>query len=184
MRASAPLGLVTGVFDRLDMEPQKKRKRLTLDEKAAIIRAVTSGQKKCDVAAAHGIPASTLSTILKGKDDILRASSSGNLAHKKALKTTPHGKVEEALFAWFTDVRAKNIPVSGDLLQQKARSFACLLGDDEFKASPGWLSRFKERYSIVGKVLSGEASCVNMTVVGDWLSENLEACWKRGGSGG
>lgn len=58
MRASAPLGLVTGVFDRLDMEPQKKRKRLTLDEKAAIIRAVTSGQKKCDVAAAHGIPAS------------------------------------------------------------------------------------------------------------------------------
>lgn len=82
MRASAPLGLVTGVFDRLDMEPQKKRKRLTLDEKAAIIRTVTSGQKKCDVAAAHGIPASTLSTILKGKDDILRASSSGNLAHK------------------------------------------------------------------------------------------------------
>lgn len=173
MRASAPLGLVTGVFDRLDMEPQKKRKRLTLDEKAAIIRAVTSGQKKCDVAAAHGIPASTLSTILKGKDDILRATSSGNLAHKKALKTTPHGKVEEALFAWFTDVRAKNIPVSGDLLQQKARSFACLLGDDEFKASPGWLSRFKERYSIVGKVLSGEASCVNMAVVGDWLSENV-----------
>ncbi|KAK8776523.1 hypothetical protein V5799_030134 [Amblyomma americanum] len=47
--------------------------------------------------------------------------------------------MEEALFAWFMDLRAKNsIPVSGDLLQQKARSFACLLGDNEFKASPGF----------------------------------------------
>ncbi|KAK8772455.1 hypothetical protein V5799_024302 [Amblyomma americanum] len=156
------------------MEPCKKRKRLTLDEKADIIHAVTSGQKKCDVAASHGIPASTLSTILKGKDDILRATSSGNLSRKKTLKTTPQSKMEEALFAWFMDLRAKNsIPVSGDLLQQKARSFACLLGDNEFKASPGWLSRFKERHGIVGKVLSGEASSVSMAVVGYWQSENV-----------
>ncbi|KAK8771920.1 hypothetical protein V5799_024835 [Amblyomma americanum] len=82
--------------------------------------------------------------------------------------------MEEALFAWFMDLRAKNsIPVSGDLLQQKARSFACLLGDNEFKASPGWLSRFKERHGIVGKVLSAEASSVSMAVVGDWQSENV-----------
>ncbi|KAH6948319.1 hypothetical protein HPB50_023427 [Hyalomma asiaticum] len=90
-------------------------------------------------------------------------------AKKKALKTSPHGKVEEAHFAWFMDLQAKSIPVGRDLLQQKARSFVCLFGDDEFKASSGRLSCFKERRGIVGKMLNGEASSTNMAVVGDWL---------------
>ncbi|KAH9370407.1 hypothetical protein HPB48_020400 [Haemaphysalis longicornis] len=68
-----------------DIEPLRKGKRLTLDEQRHVIRGVRNGQKKCDVAAAHDIP-DTLSTILKGKDDIIRATSSGNASRKKALK--------------------------------------------------------------------------------------------------
>ncbi|KAM7281492.1 tigger transposable element-derived protein 6-like [Ixodes scapularis] len=153
--------------------PKKKRKVLTLEEKANIIRAVASGRKKCDVAAEHGIPASTLSTILKTKDAIILATSSGNGSKKKNLKTTPHEKLEEALFMWFNDMRARNVPLSGEVVQQKALNYACLLGFDEFKASPGWLSRFKERYGIVGKVSSGESSSVNKQGVDEWLSENV-----------
>lgn len=63
--------------------------------------------------------------------------------------------------------------MSGDLLESKARCFACLLGEQEFKASPGWLSCFKERHSIIKKVLNAEARSVNTAVVGDWLSENV-----------
>ncbi|XP_040070451.3 tigger transposable element-derived protein 6-like [Ixodes scapularis] len=153
--------------------PKKKRKVLTLEEKANIIRAVASGRKKCDVAAEHGIPASTLSTILKTKDAIILATSSGNGSKKKNLKTTPHEKLEEALFMWFNDMRARNVPLSGEVVQQKALNYACLLGFDEFKASPGWLSRFKERYGIVGKVSSGESSSVNKQGADEWLSENV-----------
>lgn len=67
----------------------------------------------------------------------------------------------------------KNIPMSGDLLQQKVRLFACSLGDDEFKASSGWLSRFKEWRGTVGKVLNSEASSANMAAIRGWLSENV-----------
>ncbi|KAG0427315.1 hypothetical protein HPB47_025620 [Ixodes persulcatus] len=153
--------------------PKKKRKVLTLEEKANIIHAVASGRKKCDVAAEHGIPASTLSTILKAKDAIILATSSGNASKKKHLKTTPPEKLEEALFMWFNDMRAQNVPLSGEVVQRKALGYACLLGFDEFKASPGWLSSFKERYGIVGKVSSGESSSVNKQGADEWLSENV-----------
>ncbi|XP_040072206.2 tigger transposable element-derived protein 6-like [Ixodes scapularis] len=153
--------------------PKKKRKVLSLEEKAKAISAVASGRKKCDVAAEHGIPASTLSTILKGKDAILRAASSGKATKKKNLKTTPYEKLEEALYTWFMDMRAKNVPISGEVLQRKALCFACLLGFDDFKASSGWLTRFKGRYAVVGKVICGEENSVNRLEAGDWLSENV-----------
>ncbi|KAG0424722.1 hypothetical protein HPB47_028089 [Ixodes persulcatus] len=48
-----------------------------------------------------------------GKDAILRAASSGKATKKKNLKTTPYEKLEEALYTWFMDMRAKNTPISG-----------------------------------------------------------------------
>lgn len=82
-----------------EMEPPtKKRKVLTLEERADIIRAVASGQKSCCRAR---LP-STLSTILKSKDAIisattattLSATSSGHPSKKKNFKTTPQEKIE------------------------------------------------------------------------------------------
>ncbi|KAH6948063.1 hypothetical protein HPB50_022773 [Hyalomma asiaticum] len=46
----------------------------------------------------HGIPASTLLTILKAKDAIILPTSSGNASKKKHKNTTPHEKLKEALF--------------------------------------------------------------------------------------
>ncbi|KAH9376288.1 hypothetical protein HPB48_015012 [Haemaphysalis longicornis] len=60
----------------------------------------------------------------------------------------PRGTVERAVFKWFLDTRAVNMPVSGALLQRKARDFACIMGYDSFLASSGWLQRFKERHDI------------------------------------
>lgn len=57
------------------------------------------------------------------------------------------------------------------MVQQEAGSFACLLGYRESKANPGWLSHLKERYRIVGKVLSSESSSVIQAEVGEWLLE-------------
>lgn len=68
------------VLRRLEMKPP--RKVLNLEEKD-IIQAVTSRRKKCDMAAEHGIPASSPSTTLTGKDAISHATSSGNVSIKK-----------------------------------------------------------------------------------------------------
>lgn len=46
-----------------------------------------SGRKKFNVAAEHGIPASILYTIIKGKDTIVCAAFPGNASKEENLKT-------------------------------------------------------------------------------------------------
>ncbi|KAG0415785.1 hypothetical protein HPB47_007045 [Ixodes persulcatus] len=94
-----------------------KRKVLALDIKAKIIAEVMNGEKKKTVAKKYGISQSSLSTILKLKDSIIATvSASGSSTAKKNLKTAAYVDVEKALFTWFTDMRAKNVPLSGELL--------------------------------------------------------------------
>ena len=51
------------------------------------------------------------------------------------------------LFEWFKQARAKNIPVSGPLLQEKATIYAAKLVFDKFKASNGLLERRETKQS-------------------------------------
>ncbi|KAG0444570.1 hypothetical protein HPB47_013651 [Ixodes persulcatus] len=50
------------------------------------------------------------------------------------------------------DIRARDVPLSGAVVKQKAKDFGCLLYRDDFKASSGCLHRFKARHEIVGKM--------------------------------
>ena len=46
--------------------------------------------------------------------------------------------------------------------------FATSLGLSDFKASSGWLMRFKNRHNIHGAVCSGESGAVDLTACDDW----------------
>lgn len=92
------------------------------------------------MAAGHGIPASTFSTISKGKDNIIHATSSAIASGKNKLKTTSQGMfgmLEEALFTWFEATRAKKVPLRVEVAQQKALCFARRL-----QGKPHWLIIF------------------------------------------
>ncbi|KAL9960092.1 hypothetical protein ACROYT_G033497 [Oculina patagonica] len=54
--------------------------------------------------------------------------------------------VDEATYEWYQKARTKKIPVTGPMLQEKAKRASEKLGDSTFKASNGWLDRFKKRY--------------------------------------
>lgn len=82
----------------------KKRKVLSLEDKAAILDAVSEGQRKKDVAARSGIPASSLSTTLASKDAIRNAMKAGT-SSKKRLKSSTYADVDKAVFTWFLDMR-------------------------------------------------------------------------------
>ena len=62
------------------------------------------------------------------------------------------------------------MPISGPILQEKAKRFAESLGVVNFKASSGWLSKFKSRYDIVGRTVCGESASVDLQVCDDWKS--------------
>jgi len=46
------------------------------------------------------------------------------------------------------------LDLSGDILKEKMMNFAELLNKNDFKASEGWFSEFKERYNIKEYVCS------------------------------
>ncbi|KAH8040924.1 hypothetical protein HPB51_013094 [Rhipicephalus microplus] len=136
----------------------KKRKFLSLEDKARIIAQAEAGKRKALIAEEFGIGASSLSTILKNKDAIGKALASGTSAKHKKVTQPVHEALDKAVYTWFVETRAQKIALSGDIVRQKALDFACMLGIDDFKASVGWLNRFKSRHSIIGKVLCGEAA--------------------------
>ncbi|XP_070390804.1 tigger transposable element-derived protein 6-like [Dermacentor albipictus] len=154
------------------------RKFLSLKDKARILAAVASGEKKGDVAKKFEISPSSLSTILKSKEAIEQALASGTSAKRKKLTPSAHEDLDKAMYAWFVETRAKNIPISGNAVQQKALNYACLLGIDDFKASTGWLSRFKARHDIVGKTLSGESASADTGNASAWISTNVSTLLK------
>lgn len=73
------------------------------------------------------------------------------------------------MLEWFRKARSKNIPVSGPILQQKACAVAAQMGmEQEFKASNGWLEKFKIWYNIKGMTVSGESGEDREETVQSW----------------
>jgi hypothetical protein len=67
---------------------------------------------------------------------------------KRFTKSTDD-EINRAVFEWFVSARAKGVPVSGPLIQVEASETEKKLGNDNFKASDGWLESFKRRHNIV-----------------------------------
>uniref|UniRef100_A0A8C9CI81 Tigger transposable element derived 6 n=1 Tax=Phocoena sinus TaxID=42100 RepID=A0A8C9CI81_PHOSS len=107
----------------------KKRRQFSPEEKMKVVEAVDSGKRKGDVAKEFRITPSTLSTFLK-----------------------------DPVFAWFQEIHAKNILVTGSVIRKKALNLANMLGYDNFQASVGWLNRFHDRHGIALKAVCREHS--------------------------
>lgn len=77
--------------------------------------------------------------------------------------------INDAVYDWFVLQRSKRIPISGQILQEYARKVAADMDNDSnFKASNGWLERFRARHNIQFRIISGEAAAVNDETVDDW----------------
>ena len=84
--------------------------------------------------------------------------------------------VNDAVFEWFCQARAKTISITGRLIQEKAARVALESNHDAFSASNGWLSRFQIRHNIKCSVLNGEASDVSEEVVAVWSGHLKDMC--------
>ncbi|KAL1470035.1 hypothetical protein MTO96_040713 [Rhipicephalus appendiculatus] len=109
------------------MASVKKRKNLDFATKLKAVQRVEVGEKSSTVADGIGIPGSTRSTLLKNKADIKAKAAEQRTSGACRVRAPAHGKVEKALYASFLEVRAKNIPVDGPMLMDKAKWFAAAL---------------------------------------------------------
>lgn len=70
---------------------------------------------------------------------------------------------------WIKQARHGKIPLTGPIIQAKARTYAELLNVEGFKASNGWFHRFKNRNAISWRPIVGESDGVNLEVTDNWL---------------
>ena len=55
------------------------------------------------------------------------------------------GELEASVLAWFKTARYKEILISGAMIEEQARKVADRLSLRDFKASIGWLNKFRSR---------------------------------------
>ena len=90
------------------------------------------------------------------------------LDRKRMFRKTANNELKAILYEWFKDSTARLLPVSGPLLQEKAKEIAAELNLKEFKASNGWLEAFRRRNNIVFGKMNGESGSIDAAVVADW----------------
>ena len=147
----------------------KKRRSISVKEKLEILNMVDNGHKITAVARKFGISSSTASTIVKERQKIKLLSNHYNIdPDRKRMRLGIYRDVDEAVHVWFRQMKRKNIPINGPMLQQKAREFAVQLGHQNFEGSSGWLFRFRERHGLTVKTMrdSDESNFYNCPGVG------------------
>lgn len=92
---------------------------------------------------------STVATILKDRQKISEQHRGSQLASsRKRLQIGNFQDLKAALLTWFKYAHSQDVPVSGPMLQEKARQFADALDVTGFDASAGWLHCFRKRNGI------------------------------------
>uniref|UniRef100_A0A147BNC8 Putative tigger transposable element-derived n=1 Tax=Ixodes ricinus TaxID=34613 RepID=A0A147BNC8_IXORI len=151
-----------------------KRKAISFEVKKQILRDWRQGFKVGSLVRKYELSQSTISTILKSGDVVMKkAGTSGFDDKRKRLREALYEDVEEALYQWFLTIRNENMPISGPILAAKAKKFAFLLGRGDFQPGGGWIQRFKERHGIVYRNVVGEAASLDGPAKEKWLATKL-----------
>lgn len=151
---------------------------LSLDAKKNIINAYMNSNPKLsyrELAALNGVCVSTIGNIIRNKDKILEIAQNVSEPQFMFRMRKPKNKVLDLyMFKWFQSRRKKLIALNGPLIQNEAKGMANSLGMVDFKASEGWLDKFKLRYNIYDLGLSGESASVDLSRVDEWKKASSE----------
>ena len=106
----------------------QKKKRILYYFKIKVLSEVGKKRKR-DICKEYNLAPSTLSTFLKDKSKILKTQEVQIFGKKsKRMRKAQHEDVEDAVFIWFKQARANNIPINGPVIMAKADSLAQQLG--------------------------------------------------------
>ncbi|XP_033215996.1 tigger transposable element-derived protein 2-like [Belonocnema kinseyi] len=131
------------------MPKEIKRQRLSFKEQYELVSLVKAGTTKQDIIRKYGISEATYKRVLSREADLNNKVNDFEYLNKKTSKTSSDVVLDAAVFDWFKQASERGDPISGPIIQEKARILnEELNGSRTFKASNGWLNGFKRRYGI------------------------------------
>lgn len=141
---------------------KRKRVVLSIKDKCDILNKLDQGESMSKLSREYNVGKSTMSDIKKQRASILSfltdMDPSGS-SDRKTMKQSENVVVDKAVYRWYCEMKSQGIPVSGPDICAKALYFNKKLnGGPNFKASPGWLMRFKSRHGIQKSTNSSETN--------------------------
>ena len=132
-------------------DSKMKRVELTLQKKVELLRIhQQNGKSQRHLAKMFGISKGQIRFILKRKDEILdHYENNANLGRKRICCRAENDNVNRLTLKWYNKVsKLVDIPITGIMVQEKAKRIAAEIGRSDFKASNGWLDSFRKRNNI------------------------------------
>lgn len=152
----------------MSVAPKKiNRQRLNIEQKVDIIQGKQKNPNITleELSRLHNTPVSTIHDILKNKEKILH-DSEHDLGKCKNIKNNFLSKeFDEKLLEWFNDRRRRFATIQDSNVQEMAKKLAKVYKVDNFKASNGWLHKFKLRHNISSRVIKGESGLVDNELI-------------------
>ncbi|OQV23374.1 hypothetical protein BV898_02820 [Hypsibius exemplaris] len=127
---------------------KKKAKCLTISEKLEVLNDLDSTKMNgSGVANKYGVNKATVSRIkAQGEKLRLEFRNNHNLRLKRLPRRTTFNEINSRMEDFIMErFEGRESPLTGPMLQAKARQFAAELGFPDFKASDGWLQSFRAR---------------------------------------
>ena len=152
---------------------KRKRNDLALSDKFRVVELLDQGKTQMEIAKSLDCSQAQISRISRSRAEIRAEYESNTNPDRKRHRTGKAPDVENALNVWFADARARDIPINGSILAEKSEALAKLMKKDDFKATDGWLSRWKKRQNIGFKPLHGESKDADTTAADNWVSNVL-----------
>lgn len=170
--------------DLKKQEAGKLNKRcLTLDEKIKILEENKKKKLSCrDISSKYKIGKTQAANILKNEQKLRKEYENFQGKGLKHISRQNHQKfkaINEVLYAWFRKCESSGIYVNGPLLKEEAMNIKQSLNRPEldgFKASEGWLDKWKLSHGIREKQISGESLDVPITTIKSWMERIKELC--------
>ena len=162
---------------------RKKRNELTLKTRYELVKEAEKNPRSSarSVAEKFDCVKMQMYSIFKEKASITQqyeCNASASACHSvQQSRKSPFSKVNDALYEWYIVAVRKNIYPDGPTLIEKAKLIAEHLNITDFKASNGWLEKWKAKHNIKKMVICGESGEMSGKMVESWkerLPEILE----------
>ncbi|KAI7211744.1 hypothetical protein KC343_g79 [Hortaea werneckii] len=107
-----------------------------------------------EIGDAFGVERSTVSKVLRQKDKYLIQEDGSEPSVKRAKGRSPD--IERALAVWAKDQERRSLPLTDELIRNKARAFSAAITtmttspNNHHVLSPVWLEKFKLKYNLMG----------------------------------
>ncbi|NXD88110.1 TIGD3 protein, partial [Halcyon senegalensis] len=128
-----------------------------------------------ELAKRFGVSQPQICRIIKNKERILSEWHRSGDPERKRKREGKDAALEAALLRWVEGARATDLPVSGPLLQLKAKHLAEGLGRPNPEPSGGWLARFEARHNLTVEKPPAEKGDAEQPTAERWASSVLPA---------